>query len=401
MIPQVESATTIANFIEPLNEFINKKLGTTYKVNDYTSSNFPSIWTHGELTIDETQALISEFIFSDNSLGLIPIDGAFTVLKEIKDLGGVQLHIVSARDTLLLDATLKWLDKHFSEIFATINLCNHYGQGIKRSKVDVCNSLGIKIVIDDNILNYDETFSITSDVENVAVAKAIEQNITDNEIIVHKQPWNDGLNWNDIKYKLHELYKVHITNLGNNLLKNPILIAISGKIGSGKDTVANIIHELFPIFGTAAFADRVKKTVAALTNTSIEMNYDRKYKSYIPSGFTDTLGRLHQKIGAGLKDILGPNIWADCLLSTVQGNTIITDCRHLCEVQGCISKNALLIRINGDPADIRKINADGRDLNHISETELDSFPFKYVIENDGNIDDLRRNIINILFPNIK
>lgn len=37
-------------------------------------------------------------------------------------------------------------------------------------------------------------------------------------------------------------------------------------------------------------------------------------------------------------------------------------------------------RINDDPLAIRARNEDGRNLEHISETDLDNYPFEHVIE---------------------
>jgi 5'(3')-deoxyribonucleotidase len=376
----VDIDDTIADFITGLNNYANKVLDACYKIEDYTNTRFGKIWSN--VTEERSQEIITQFIFSNNSLDLIPIKDAYDVLKEIKNLGGVEFHIVSARHTLLMDDTKKWLDTHYPDIFSSITLCNYHGEGEKLSKGDVCVGLGVKVLIDDNPLNLDNSNSFKN-------------------LIIHKKPWNnEGYEWIQIKAELIKLYNEHINTLTDILKNKDMLIGISGKIGSGKNAAADIITEIFPMFKQFAFANRLKETVAALTATSMEMNNDRKQKGYIAPGFTYSLGRLHQKIGSGMKELIDPLIWVNCLISSVTKHSIITDCRHICEADACAAKDAILIRINGDPLKIRELNKDGRDLNHISETELDNYPFIHVIDNNGTLSDLRRKILDIIVNQI-
>ena len=65
-----------------------------------------------------------------------------------------------------------------------------------------------------------------------------------------------------------------------------MLIGLSGKIGSGKDTAADFIEEIisndptgFPIFKTIRFADKVKEIVALILGISINELEDRDFKN--------------------------------------------------------------------------------------------------------------------------
>ena len=200
-----------------------------------------------------------------------------------------------------------------------------------------------------------------------------------------------------------------LKHISSNESLLPIIIAVSGKFGSGKDTVSDIIKEVIPSFKKASFAYRLKEVISTLTNTTIEDNLSHEGKSIIPNGFNVSLGRLQQLIGEGLKPILGDDIWANCLLYNDYYDLypfgIISDLRLKVEANALKKryKNLLLLRVEGDPANLRKENKANRDLNHKSEIDLDDYDFDYIIHNENiTKDQLRAKIIcEILLPFLK
>jgi dephospho-CoA kinase len=56
------------------------------------------------------------------------------------------------------------------------------------------------------------------------------------------------------------------------------LIGISGKIGSGKDTVAAIIQELYPQYEVKKFAGKLKDIASILTGIPVEKFEDQEFK---------------------------------------------------------------------------------------------------------------------------
>ena len=51
------------------------------------------------------------------------------------------------------------------------------------------------------------------------------------------------------------------------------------------------------------------------------------------------------------------------------------------------------MRIEGDPTVARLENRDKRDLNHISETDLDNYQhFDYILYNDGSLQELSQKV---------
>lgn len=169
-------------------------------------------------------------------------------------------------------------------------------------------------------------------------------------------------------------------------------IGISGKIGSGKSTVCLIIKELYPEFTTAAFATRVKETCAALTGMDIKHFYSREGKKIVYKPFGKTLGQILQESSEALKLAFGNDMW----VRIVNGVNLVEDVRFKVEANSLTEQGYTLLRIEGDPAKIRERNEDLRDLNHISETDLDNYPFEHVIYNDGTLEELREKVIGFL-----
>lgn len=179
-----------------------------------------------------------------------------------------------------------------------------------------------------------------------------------------------------------------------------IVIAISGKIGSGKDTLADILEEEIGNFERNdprwaglllekptkrdGFAYPLKEMVYCLTGCKA---FTQEEKLVFLPQFQCTVGVLLQKIGEGLRNTVGEDIWVNSFKSRMEGRsknttTIITDLRYRSELKGLKeieeTSNVITVRLEGDPGKVRE-NSD-RDLNHKSETDLDLYGgwmFKY------------------------
>lgn len=257
--------------------------------------------------------------------------------------------------------------------------------------------------------------------------------------------------------------------------KSKNLIAISGKIGSGKDTVGEIIRYLthpqklshFEKWGNSfeigtflyhksegiesnyiikRFADPLKDIVCILIGCTREELEDHSFKE-TPLGsqwnkyrvnvsfrhgndqyfyFDDkqkaevfaktnlsfvekialTPRKFMQLIGTRcIRDIMHPDAFLNALFAEYKRNLydrewfnkpphwIITDLRFRNEAEAVQKENGLLIRVNR--------NSSTKDLNkksqHISETDLDNYEsFDYVIDNDGNLNELIDKVKDIL-----
>lgn len=71
-------------------------------------------------------------------------------MRELKESGKFEFHIVTSRQTHLEPLTRGWIDRYFPDVFTTIHHGNHYGAGAKKEKNEICRELGATVLIDDN-----------------------------------------------------------------------------------------------------------------------------------------------------------------------------------------------------------------------------------------------------------
>jgi len=223
-----------------------------------------------------------------------------------------------------------------------------------------------------------------------------------------------------------------------------MVVGISGKMGSGKDLLYNILCDLSNIdFENKKFAYPIKRVVSILLGCDVNQLEDREFKEkplgkdWIVHWYKDNKGRkfltrtaseavnhpdravagqdmltpriLLQLLGteAG-RNIIHPNIWVNALFAdykkiaynwdcdgntTVKGypNWIITDVRFTNEAKAIKDRGGIVIRVNRTYYTEDKKYIMGHDPfeTHPSETALDDYnDFDYVIENDGTIQDL-------------
>lgn len=226
------------------------------------------------------------------------------------------------------------------------------------------------------------------------------------------------------------------------------LIGISGRIESGKDTLARLIkcatfnysteRALIQIKGFDSikywdimkFATKLKQITCLLTGCTMEQLEDQEFKNsrmgpewntrieisedtYEIRGMT--YREFMQKLATeGMRDKVHPNIHINGLFSSYHkpcgdadleigsilynpSKWIITDVRFLNEAQAIVNHGGILIRISrGDVDDWR----NARDL-HPSEILLDNWsskvkPWDYYIKNTGTLEDLYKEAYKIV-----
>ncbi len=173
-----------------------------------------------------------------------------------------------------------------------------------------------------------------------------------------------------------------------------MLIGISGKIGSGKTTLATmIIKKLKHFYNIEAheksFASKLKEICSIISGLPIEDMYSHEGKNKMVPSFGMTVGQLQQNIGTEvMRDSFDTNVWVKALLNSYINDQVwlITDVRFENEAEAILDiKSHMLIRLEGDPVGVNM--ASTRDKLHASETSLDEFKkFTHVIYN--NEDDI-------------
>jgi len=224
-----------------------------------------------------------------------------------------------------------------------------------------------------------------------------------------------------------------------------MIIGISGRIGSGKDTVGNIIQYLtfckhynrtdlsykdftnsigwVPTWEIKKFAGKLKQIASLLTGIPVEDFEDQEFKKSYLGGewgtvesnplnavpvFEDiafnhlmSVRELLQKLGTeAIRDGLHPNAWVNALMCEYKrpkmseynpSNWIITDVRFPNELEAVKDVKGLTLKV---VRPVKKSKTTAR--LHPSETSLDKAEFDYEIINDGSIEDLIEKVRQIL-----
>jgi len=186
---------------------------------------------------------------------------------------------------------------------------------------------------------------------------------------------------------------------GNNMA----IISISGKIGSGKDTIADIIMQYTPYhrWQVKKFAGKLKDIAEILTGVP-KINFeDQEFKQQdMGPEWGMTYRDLLQKLGTeAMRNGLHKNVWVNALFADYQFNIeedeqvhywIITDSRFPNELAAVKEHNGIAIKVIRDSG-----NTIG--TTHTSETALDDYTdWDYVINNNGTLEELKTQVLSIL-----
>lgn len=207
------------------------------------------------------------------------------------------------------------------------------------------------------------------------------------------------------------------------------LIGISGKIGSGKDTIGQIIQYY-------ASKDYKIKKIADKTSTAFEVITGVNYHK-LPRESKEQIRKQYRDFAQGQKNIFGDDVWLNALFvdynEIYRGlpsqyesgmksypNWIITDVRFPNEFHAIKDRGGSIIRINR-PINLRfpklwkmytssnkYVSKSGgflawlfgvneemyEKITHPSETSLDDFKFDHIIENNLDIESLGDEVIN-------
>jgi hypothetical protein len=176
------------------------------------------------------------------------------------------------------------------------------------------------------------------------------------------------------------------------------LIGLSGRRGSGKDTVARRLQALQPErnWQIRSFGDAIKAVCAALTGEDVAPYHSQAGKAERMPTFGRTRGELLQQVGQALR-AWEPLVWVEAFFARLPADAfvLVPDVRFPNEADPIRLRGGLMLRVEGDPLGQR---GDGtRDDSRPSETALDSYPhFAATIYNNGSVEDLARQLCALL-----
>jgi dephospho-CoA kinase len=173
------------------------------------------------------------------------------------------------------------------------------------------------------------------------------------------------------------------------------IIGMTGKAGSGKNTVADILEEKYSYY-QMSFAYRLKQGIKNIFNLTDNQMNDREEREKPLKLFPNySVRKLYQYVGTELfRNNFDIDIWSKLLvediLKTDIKKVVVTDLRFPNEKE-CL-KN---LEKYGCKVFIISVERDGFDgnigiLNH--ESESYNIDFDYKINNDGKIKDLYEKV---------
>ena len=188
-----------------------------------------------------------------------------------------------------------------------------------------------------------------------------------------------------------------------------MILGLSGKKGSGKDTVADYLCERYD-FVKYGFGDPIKEVARTMFNFSESQLYGSDKETVDPNwGISPR--EFFQKFGTDygqfifpehfpnlFKDIQPREFWVKRFLvwyleqleKNPQIKVVISDVRFIHEFNFIKKNNGYVIKIKRDLMDEDR---------HLSENELDNMEdsdFNGIINNNGSLEDLYRKVKNII-----
>lgn len=168
-------------------------------------------------------------------------------------------------------------------------------------------------------------------------------------------------------------------------------VAISGKMGSGKTALANVLQDRY-LFHKFSFADKLKKTAMDLWGLTHDDVYGPNKKKY---------RKLMQDFGKHMRDV-DENVWVNIILREISArkqlindygtnsvfgdNIVIDDVRYQNEYVALKNAGFIMVRMDAsDDARKRRLGDGFLETNHLSETDLDNInDWDMVVLNDSD-----------------
>lgn len=207
-----------------------------------------------------------------------------------------------------------------------------------------------------------------------------------------------------------------------------MIIGLSGRMGSGKDTAAVIMMKLLydlnnEEWHNKKFANKLKLVTAILTGTPLhylesqeikamempdcwDYNYDlidHDNQQIIGRGIVKledrrkkyTYREFLQRVGTeAMRNGIHQNVWVNALFADYdeeenKSKWIISDVRFKNEAEAIKQLGGIIIRIDRDLPEVENSN-------HPSEHDLDNWEFDYTVTNNGTKDELAEKLQEIL-----
>jgi uncharacterized HAD superfamily protein len=177
----------MACLLESVNDYYNKKNKTNFKVKDFYTYDWWSVWN-----ISQEEAIEEFFIFMKSNLSkqIKPVKDAIESINILKDK--FEIIVITARQEEFKEQTEEWIKKHFPGLEQSVYFTNVYSRSFKPSKKsDVALKLGVNTIIEDQVVH-------AYDCANKGI-----------KVILLDSPWNQDVSGKNIErvYSWDEIIK--------------------------------------------------------------------------------------------------------------------------------------------------------------------------------------------------
>jgi len=169
MLIGIDLDSVVADIMPPLIDYHNKNYGTSLVLSDYKVFELGVTW---RCSREEVLSRAFNFYRSSWFDTVKPVKGAIEGIEYLSR--NCELHIITSRPNIIKEKTDKWIFKYFPKKFKTIHHTNQFSKKGGKNKSEICQSLGIKMIIEDSL------------------AFAHDCSSSDIKVLLMDMPWNQS-----------------------------------------------------------------------------------------------------------------------------------------------------------------------------------------------------------------
>ncbi len=185
----VDLDEVLAQFLVAYLEYQNTTYGTNYKFEDVSDYD---VWKIRGGTREEVVAKVYDFHKTPYFANIQPTEWALPVLQRLKK--DHELYLITSRQDSVKEQTKLRINTYFPDIFSDLFFVNHFStEWEQRKKSDVCNEIGIDIMIEDSLIYAEDC--ATAERKVLLCNRPWNQSTLHSPNIQRVQDWNeiDGL----------------------------------------------------------------------------------------------------------------------------------------------------------------------------------------------------------------
>ncbi|HVO86381.1 MAG TPA: hypothetical protein VMT23_01455 [Candidatus Binatia bacterium] len=137
----------VVNTAEDILRHYNRNYGTELDLSDYYSHDYKNTWKTAD--VETAVKRVNSYLETPEYSKSEPIHMAVDVIGKLKQK--YKLYIITGRPDFVEIATRKWIAKYFPKIFEDVVFSNFYDPSKHRHKGDICQELGVQLLIDDHL----------------------------------------------------------------------------------------------------------------------------------------------------------------------------------------------------------------------------------------------------------